>query len=485
MAAVGLIVGAHLVTKVYDSSTKFGNQIVDPVYKTAQYLKHALNPIYPTNSIITVNFVLSPKTNVFIKLLAHTVGYNDLPEDDNKIDDYVDYTFDIAIILDYDDKNKKYKVMLGIGEEIWVGYWDITSVIRYPVNAEYFGRNPKYVKQYNADKNKWESVDEKLIVSSEEIYNEKYLESIQKQKIDAKLPSTYHYKLPQKNEICKTDPTTIQKYSTNMIVVVKPVTWPSDVYKEVVAIILECNYDTKNYTVMLFEYSSQDVIPEENIIRIIRCPIDGEYFGRISNRSMKFNENKNVWENVPEEEIKKDGKIINAHWKTCNNNINKLQQDLQLKDEYYSLKYNINNIVAINPDSSISDKYKELIAIIIYYDYEKKEYYVFVFVNGQIKQIEETEILRAIKTPSDGDYFGNDPDKSMQFNKFSNRWIPEHYDNIISIDEDKRIINEKWKTDRDNIYKLQNEYKGGRKTRHKKRKNKKRIKQKTHKKHKK
>ena len=85
----------------------------------------------------------------------------------------------------------------------------------------------------------------------------------------------------------------------------------------------------------------------------------------------------------------------------------KLQKNLQKKDEYYPLKY-YNEIVAIKPNSSISDKYKELIAIIIYYDYEKKEYYVFVFVNGQIKQIEETEILRAIKTPSDGDYFGND-----------------------------------------------------------------------------
>ena len=330
-------------------------------------------------------------------------------------------------------------------------------------------------------------MDEKLIVSSEGIYNEKYLESIQKQKINAKLPSTYHYKLPQKNEICKTDPTTIQKYSTNMIVIIKPVTWKSDVYEEVVAIILECNYDTKNYTVVLFESSMQDVIPEENIVMVIRCPKDGEYFGRFSNRSMKFNENKNVWENVPEEEIEKDGKIINAHWKTYKDDINKLQQKLKRNDEddYYSLKYNINDIVAINPDSSISDKYKELIAIIIYYDYSKEEYYVFVFVNGQIKKIEETEILRAIKTPSDGDYFGNSLYETMKFNKQKQVWEYETYDNIVSIDGYKEITNEKWKTDRDNIYKLQNEYKGGRKTRHRKRKNKKRIKQKTHRKHKK
>jgi hypothetical protein len=123
-----------------------GKQMVDPVYKTAYNLRHAFNSIYTTNSIVTVNFDL---------------GENELYKDVIKIDNYADYKFDVAIILDYNDENKKYKVMLGIGEEIWVGYRDITSVIRYPVNAEYFGRNPKYVKQYNADSGKWESVDEK------------------------------------------------------------------------------------------------------------------------------------------------------------------------------------------------------------------------------------------------------------------------------------------------------------------------------------
>jgi len=464
-------VGAYYSIKAHDSGKQIinsGKQMVNPVYKTAYNLAHSLNPIYSTNSIVTVNFDL---------------GENEMYKDVLKIDNYADYKFDVAIILDYNDENKKYKVMLGIGQEIWVGYRDITSVIRYPINAEYFGRNSKYVKQYNADSGKWESVDEKLIVSSEGIYDKKYLETIQKQKMDANLPSSsYHYRLPYKNKPC----TQKKKICfTNNIVVIKPVTWKSDVYEEVVAIILECNYDTRNYTVASFESLSHDVIPEENIVMVIRCPRDGEYFGNYSNRSMKFNGSKNVWENVPEEEIEKDGKIINTHWKTCKKNIMEIQDKLELKDEYYSLKYNINDIVAIKPDSSISDKYKELIAIIGNYDYDEKKYHVFVFVNGKFKKITESEILRAIKSPSDGDYFGNDPDHSMQFNKFTNRWISEDYDNIVSIDKDKGIINEKWETDRDNIRKLQNELKGGRKTRHKKRKNKKCIKQKTNRKHKK
>ena len=307
-------VGAYYAIKAHDSSAKFGKQIVDPVYKTAHYLKHAWNPIYPTNSIITVNFNL---------------GENELYEDDNKIDNYADYKFDIAIILDYDDEIKKYQVMLGIGEEIWVGYRDITSVIRYPVNAEYFGRNPKYVKQYNADKGKWESVDETTIVDIYGHYDKKYLETIKKQKMDANLPSTYHYRLPRKNKDCS-----VSVSAVNMIVVINPVTWKSDVYEEVVAIILECNYDTKNYTVVSFESPSHDVIPEENIVMVIRCPRDGEYFGRFSNRSMKFNGSKNTWEDVPEEEIEKDRVIINAHWKTCRDNIRALQKNLQKNKEY-------------------------------------------------------------------------------------------------------------------------------------------------------
>ena len=447
-----------------------GKQMVDPVYKTAYNLRHAFNSIYTTNSIVTVNFDL---------------GENELYKDVIKIDNYADYKFDVAIILDYNDENKKYKVMLGIGEEIWVGYSDIKSIIRYPVNAEYFGRNTKYVKQYNADSGKWESVDEKSIVSNKGIYDEKYLESIQKQKMDAKLPATYHYELPQKNKICTTDQMPIQKYSTNMIVVIKPVTWQSDVYEEVVAIILECNYDTKNYTVVSFESPIQDVIPEENIVMVIQCPRDGEYFGRFSNRSMKFNGSKNVWENVPEEEIEKDGKIINTHWKTCRDNIMATQRKLKKKGEYHYLKYNINDIVAIEPDSSISDKYKELIAIIINYDYDKEEYYVFIFIDGTIKKLAESEVLRVIKTPLDGDYFGNSPYKTMKYNKTNNVWEYEDYDNIVTIKSIQMMTNKKWETDRENIRKLQNELKGGRKTRHKKRKNKKCIKQKTHRKHKK
>ena len=294
-----------------------GKQMVKPVYTTAYNLAHSVNPIYPTNSIVTVNFDL---------------GENEMYKDVLKIDNYADYKFDVAIILDYNDEIKKYQVMLGIGEEIWVGYRDITSVIRYPVNAEYFGRNPKYVKQYNADSGKWESVDEKSIVSSEGIYDKKYLESIQKQKMDANLPSSlYHYRLPHKNKPCT------QKKNicfTNNIVVINPVTWKSDVYEEVVAIILECNYDTKNYTVVSFESPSHDVIPEENIVMVIRCPRDGEYFGRFSNRSMKFNGSKNTWEDVPEEEIEKDRVIINAHWKTCRDNIRALQHNLQKNKEY-------------------------------------------------------------------------------------------------------------------------------------------------------
>jgi hypothetical protein len=311
------------------------------------------------------------------------------------------------------------------------------------------------------------------------MYTKEYLHSIDVQKIDAKLPSTYHYKLPQKNEICKTDPTSIQKYSTNMIVVIKPFTWKSDVYEEVVAIILECNYDTKNYTVVSIESPMEHVIPEENIIMTIRCPIDGEYFGRFSNRSKKFNGSKNIWEHVPQEEIEKDGKIINTHWETCRDNIMAIQKNLQKKDEYYPLKY-YNEIVAIKPNSSISDKYKELIAIIIDYDYDEEEYFVFLFIDGTIKKVVESEVLRVIKEPRDGDYFGNSPYKTMKYNKKQQVWEYEDYDNIVTLEGVQMTTNEKWKTDRDYILKLQNELKGGRKTR--RNKNKKRIKRKTHRK---
>ena len=101
-----------------------------------------------------------------------------------------------------------------------------------------------------------------------------------------------------------------QKYSTNMIVVIEPYTWTSDVYDEVVAIILEYDYTEKDCKVLSFGSSIEDVIPKENIKKHIRCPEDGEYFGTAPNHSMKFNGEKNIWESVSEDKIIKDRDII-------------------------------------------------------------------------------------------------------------------------------------------------------------------------------
>ena len=254
---------------------------------------------YKKNSIITVNFDLSPKTSILGKIISRTIGDNDLPEDDVVIDDYSDYKFDIAIILnDYYEKEQKYKIMLGIGKIILVESTDIQSVIRYPHDKEYFGRNIEYVKQFNKKTNNWESVDKKTLLNDKKKYRT-YQYNLVFQKMQAKLPPTYHYKLPQKNEICKIEssPSDKQKYSTNMIVIIKPYTWPSYLYEESLAIILDCNYETKNYKVFTFE-SSIDTIPEENILEIIQCPEDGEYFGMFQNNSMRFNGDANMWEYI-------------------------------------------------------------------------------------------------------------------------------------------------------------------------------------------
>ena len=311
------VIGANVLKKYIDG------------YNTDE----TIYPIYKKNSIVTVNFDISePKTGVLKKMLIRTIGSNDLPEDDIKIDKFADYNFDVAIILDYNDDEKIYKVMLGTGEETFVEYGDIKSVIRYPFNNEYFGRNTKKVKQFIDDE--WKSVDEKEIINDKEKYR-KYQYNLLFQKIKAKLPSTYHYRLPQKNPVCKTQSTPNQKYSTNMIVVIKPYTWKSDVYDEVVAIILEYDYTEKDCKVLSFGSSIEDVIPKENIKTHIRCPEDGEYFGTAPNHSMKFNGEKNVWESVSEDEITKDRDIIiNEKWKTCRDNIRAIQEKLLKKEEY-------------------------------------------------------------------------------------------------------------------------------------------------------
>jgi hypothetical protein len=303
---------------------QFAANFLDNQFKSSNQFKR----VYNKNSIITVNFDLSPKTNVFGKLIARTIGDNDLPEDDAIIDDYSDYKFDIAIILDdYYEKEQKYKIMLGTGKIILVEFKDIQSVIReHPHNKEYFGRNPKYVKQFNKEKDEWEPVDEKTLMNDKEKYRT-YQYNLLFQKMQAKLPPTYHYKLPQKNEICKLEPSAKEKYSINMIVIIKPVEWQSDQYEYVVAIILDCNYETKNYTVIAFDSASKDTIPKENIIKTIRCPENGEYFGKFQNHSMRFNGDANMWEHVS---LKDDDKDI-EQWKMNKKNIQNIQQQQDLK----------------------------------------------------------------------------------------------------------------------------------------------------------
>ena len=46
-----------------------------------------------------------------------------------------------------------------------------------------------------------------------------------------------------------------------------------------------------------------------------------------------------------------------------------------------------------------------------------REYFVFLFIDGTIKKVVESEVLRVIKEPRDGDYFGNSPYKTMKYNK--------------------------------------------------------------------
>jgi hypothetical protein len=315
-------VAAFYGSSILDNFWKTSKNIGDTVYNTSRNLKYKFSPIYKKNSIVTVNFDYS-----------HITGEDELYKGDSKIFFHADYKLDVAIILDYNDEEKNYKVMLGIGKTCFVEYGDIKSVIRYPFENEYFGRNPNCVKQFIDDK--WIDVDKnKIIDETEKIYNTTYRDNIQKQIMSANLPSTYHYRLPRKNKKCEYKK---KEYTPNTIVVIEPFTWQSDVYKEVVAIILEYDYTAKNYKVLSFGSSIEDVIPEENIKTYIRCPEDGEYFGRSSNRSMKFNGEKNIWESVSEDEIINNRDIvINEKWTKCRDNIQAIQNTLpQIEEEEY------------------------------------------------------------------------------------------------------------------------------------------------------
>ena len=264
------------------------------------------------------------------------------------------YEFDMGII-DKKDKNDTngFHVTLGSGIQIYLPNNNILGQycsVEDLKDGQYFGRNIREVRKYDKTTNKWQPFVFNFLEDNEIFGNylkqlSEYDEQIKKMyrrtffaykisSLGALLQESFIYKLPSLPDTCvEPNNNDKQKYKTNSVVLIRPTMgykYFDYKYEHVLAIILECvpdinNPDINKYIVSTFEKTEQMLISENQIIRHIKCPEDGDYFGYYINRAKRFNSKTETWEDVDDREIE--------------DNKPEVEKFIKDKNEYKDLQY--------------------------------------------------------------------------------------------------------------------------------------------------
>ena len=258
------------------------------------------------------------------------------------------YEFDMGII----DKNAEngFHVTLGSGIQIYLPNNNILGKycsVEDLKNGQYFGRNIKEVRKYNKPTNQWQPfvfnfLEDNAIFGNYLKQLSEYDEQIKTMyrhmffayKISsllALLPNSFIYKLPSLPDTCvEPNNNDEQKYKTNSVVLIRPTMgykYFDYKYEHVLAIILEYvpDININKYIVSTFEKPEQMLISENQIIRHIKCPEDGDYFGYYINDAKRFNSKTETWEDVDDREIE--------------DNKPEVEKFIKDKNEYKDLQY--------------------------------------------------------------------------------------------------------------------------------------------------
>lgn len=234
------------------------------------------------------------------------------------------YEFDMGII-DKKDKNG-FHVTLGSGIYIYLpndNILDKYCSVADLKDGQYFGRNIREVRKYDKTTNEWQPFVFNFLEDNEIFGNylkqlSEYDEQIKTMyrhtffayKISsllALLPESSIYKLPLLPDTCvEPNNNDKQKYKTNSVVLIRPTMgykYFDYEYEHVLAIILEYVPDINKYIVSTFKKTEKMLISENQIIRHIKCPKDGDYFGYYINDAKRFNSKTETWEHVDDREI--------------------------------------------------------------------------------------------------------------------------------------------------------------------------------------
>ena len=235
------------------------------------------------------------------------------------------YEFDMGII---DEKGQNgFHVTLGSGIRIYLpndNILDEYCSVADLEDGQYFGRNTRKVKKYDKATNKWQPFIFDFL-SDNAIFGN-YLKQLRE--YDEQIKTVYRalfmsykishlsasesfiYKLPLSPDTCdEPSNTDEQKYKTNSVVLIRPTMGYKHFeyeYEHVVAIILEYVPDINKYIVSIFEKDKIMLIGEHQIIRHIKCPKDGDYFGYYINRAKRFSSTTETWEDVDDTQIEND-----------------------------------------------------------------------------------------------------------------------------------------------------------------------------------
>lgn len=277
------------------------------------------------------------------------------------------YEFDMGII----DKKETngFHVTLGSGIQIYLPNDNILGKY-YSVadlkDGQYFGRNIREVRKYDKATNKWQPFVFNFLSDNEIFGNylkqlSEYDEQIKTMyrrtffanKISsllALLPDSFIYKLPLSPDTCvEPNNNDKQKYKTNSVVLIRPTMgykYFDYEYEHVLAIILECvpdinKPDINKYIVSTFKKTEEMLISETQIIRHIKCPKDGDYFGYYINDAKRFNSKTETWEDVDDREIE--------------DNKPEVEKFIKDKNEYKDLQYEQPKLTITNMENYLRE----------------------------------------------------------------------------------------------------------------------------------
>jgi hypothetical protein len=239
------------------------------------------------------------------------------------------YEFDMGII---DEKGQNgFHVTLGSGIRIYLpndNILDEYCSVADLEDGQYFGRNIREVRKYDKPTNKWQPFIFDFL-SDNAIFGN-YLKQLRE--YDEQIKTVYRalfmsykishlsasesfiYKLPLSPDTCAEPGNKDEhKYKTNSVVFIRPTMGYKHFeydYERVVAIILEYVPDINKYIVSIFEKDKIMLIGEHQIIRHIKCPEDGDYFGYDINRAKRFNSTTKTWEDVDDTQIENNGREL-------------------------------------------------------------------------------------------------------------------------------------------------------------------------------